>query len=76
MKKFLIVVEKHPDGYVSYPLGLNGVVVGEGNTYQHALRDVRSAIRFHIESFGQDVLEEESPIIEAFLEEAEVVSDA
>ena len=25
-----IIVEKHPDGYVAYPLGLKGVVVGEG----------------------------------------------
>ena len=31
MKQFKIVVEKHPDGYVAYPLGLNGIVVGEGN---------------------------------------------
>jgi predicted RNase H-like HicB family nuclease len=57
MKKFLIVVEKHPDGYVAYPLGLKGVVVGEGNTYEDALTDVKCAIRFHIETFGQDVLE-------------------
>jgi predicted RNase H-like HicB family nuclease len=76
LKKFLIVVEKHPDGYVAYPLGLKGVVVGEGNTYQDALTDVKSAIRFHIETFGQDVLDKESPVIEAFLEEAELVSNA
>ena len=25
-----IVVEKHSDGYVAYPLGVQGVVVGEG----------------------------------------------
>ena len=30
MKQFKIVVEKHPDPYVAYPLGLKGVVVGEG----------------------------------------------
>ena len=27
-----IVVEKTPDGYVAYPLGLQGVVVGQGYT--------------------------------------------
>ena len=32
MKQFKIVVEKHPDVYVSYPLGLKGVVVGQGDT--------------------------------------------
>lgn len=46
MKKFLIVVEKHPDGYIAYPLGLKGVIVGEGNTYEDALTDVKSAMRF------------------------------
>ena len=28
MKQFKIVVEKHPDTYVAYPLGIKGVVVG------------------------------------------------
>src|SRR4051812_41804740 len=48
-----IVVEKHSDGYVAYPLGLaRGVVVGQGDTYEAALSDVRSAIAFHVETFG------------------------
>ncbi len=59
MRQYKITVEKHPDGYVAYPLGLKGVVVGEGDTYEEALADVKSAIRFHIETFGEDVLEEE-----------------
>jgi len=72
MKQVKIVVEKHTDGYVAYPLGLKGVVVGEGNTYEEALSDVKSAIRFHIETFGKEVLEVEPPIIEAFVAEAGV----
>jgi predicted RNase H-like HicB family nuclease len=72
MKKFKITVEKHPDGYVAYPLGLKGVVVGQGDTYEDALADVKSAIRFHIETFGEEVLEAEPPIIEAFVAEAGV----
>ncbi len=52
IKQLEIVVEKHPDGYVAYPLGLNGVVVGEGDTYEEALMDAKSAIAFHIETFG------------------------
>ncbi len=55
-KQFKIIVEKHPDGYVAYPLGLRGIVVGEGDTYEEALADVKSAIQFHIETFGQEVL--------------------
>jgi len=72
MKQFKIIVEKHPDGYVAYPLGLNGIVVGEGDTYEEALADVKSAIRFHIETFGQEVLDIESPVLEVFVAEAGV----
>lgn len=72
MKQFKIIVEKHPDGYVAYPLGIKGVVVGQGDTYEGALSDVKSAIRFHIETFGEDVLDIESPILEAFVAEAGV----
>jgi len=57
MKSIKIIVEKHPDGYVAYPLGIKGVVVGQGDTYEEALADVQSAIRFHVESFGVSVLE-------------------
>jgi len=71
-KHFKIIVEKHPDGYVAYPLGLKGVVVGEGNTYEEALTDVNSAIAFHIETFGKDVFESESNVLEAFIAEARV----
>jgi predicted RNase H-like HicB family nuclease len=71
MRQFKIIVEKHPDGYVAYPLGgLRGVVVGEGDTYEEALADVKSAIRTHVETFGLEVLEEESPVLEAFVAEA------
>jgi len=56
MKQFKIIVEKHPDGYIAYPLGLKGIVIGEGDSYEEALSDVKSAIRFHIESFGKEVL--------------------
>ena len=57
MQSFKIIVEKHTDGYVAYPLGLNGVVVREGNTYESAVTDVTSAIEFHIETFGTEILE-------------------
>jgi hypothetical protein len=40
-----IIVEKHTDGYAAY----------EGDTYEAALLDVKSAIQFHIETFGLNV---------------------
>ncbi len=62
MRQFKVIVEKHPDGYVAYPLGgLRGVVVGEGDTYEEALADVKSAIRTHIETFGPEVLDQDRP---------------
>ncbi len=70
MRQYKIIVEKHPDGYVAYPLGIKGVVVGQGDTYDEALSDVKSAIRFHIDTFGADVLEVEPPILEAFVADA------
>jgi predicted RNase H-like HicB family nuclease len=57
-----IIVEKHPDGYVAYPLGFKGVVVGEGDSYEEALADATSAIRFHLDTFGPEVLEADPPL--------------
>ncbi len=57
VKQVKIIVEKHPDGYVAYPPGLKGAIVGEGDTYEEALADVKSAIAFHAETFGPGVLE-------------------
>ncbi|MCX5855460.1 MAG: type II toxin-antitoxin system HicB family antitoxin [Deltaproteobacteria bacterium] len=72
MKNYKIIVEKHPDGYVAYPLGIKGVIVGQGDTYEEALMNVKSAIKFHIETFGDDVIDIDPPIIEAFIAEAGV----
>jgi predicted RNase H-like HicB family nuclease len=73
MKQIKVIIEKHFDSYIAYPLGIQGVIVGEGNSYEEALADVKSAIKCHIEIFGKEVLENESPILEAFVAEAEVL---
>jgi predicted RNase H-like HicB family nuclease len=70
MTAFKIIVEKHPDGYVAYPIGTKGVIVGQGDSYEEALADVRSAIEFHMESFGHDLADSDSPVLEAFVAEA------
>ena len=72
MSQFKVIVEKHPDGFVAYPLGLKGVVVGQGNTYPEAMADVKSAVRFHLETFGDEALDSESQVLEAYLDEARV----
>ena len=70
-----IVVGRHSDGYVAYPLGLaRGAVVGQGETYEAALSDVRSALAFHVETFGAAALAsaEDDPVLEAFVAETAV----
>lgn len=52
-----IIIEKHSGGYVAYPIGIKGTVIGAGDTYEEALSDVKSAIEFHIETFGREVLD-------------------
>ncbi len=71
-KKIKIVVEKFADGYVAYPLGLKGVVVAQGDTFEAALADCRSAIAFHIETFGSDDVFSEPQALEASITEAEI----
>lgn len=73
MKHLKIIVEKHPDGYVAYPLGLKGAVIAQGDTYEEALADVKSAIEFHIETFGLDVFEEDD-VLEAFVAETRIAA--
>ena len=63
MKPVKVIVEKHPDGYIAYPLGLKGVVVGQGDTYEEAMADIRSAISFHIETFGPEAVEIDPPVL-------------
>jgi predicted RNase H-like HicB family nuclease len=74
IKQYKIIVEKHSDGYVAYPLGIKGIIVGQGDTYEGALADVKSAIKFHIETFGDEVLDIDPPVLEAFVAEAGIES--
>ena len=72
MSAVKIVVEQHADGFIAYPLGMKGVVVGQGDSYDEALADVQSAIRFHVETFGPASFESETPVLQAFLAEAQL----
>lgn len=76
MRQFKVIVEQHPDGYIAYPLGFKGSIVGEGETAAEAVADVTSAIRFSLETFGRDALEDELPVLDAFMTEVSVAADA
>src|SRR5262245_28113012 len=64
------IVEKHADGYVAYPFGLKGVVVGQGDSYEDALASAKSAARFHIETFGSDIFDTDSDVEKVYVAEA------
>ena len=72
MRLLKIIVEKHKDGYVAYPVGLKGTVVGEGDTFDESVADITSAIKFHIETFGDEEFETDEPILDVFIAEAGV----
>jgi hypothetical protein len=74
-RKVKVIVEKHEDGHVAYPLGLRpGVaIVGEADTSAGALADVTSAIRFTLETRPEsEVFDDELPVLHVTVAEAEV----
>ena len=68
MRRVRIVVERYEEGYLAYPIGLKGAVFGAGGTYEDAIKDVRSALEFHLEVLGSDVLDTDE-ILESFVTE-------
>ena len=73
-RKIKVVVERDPDGYVAYPLGLReGVaIVGEGDSYEDALADLTSAVRFTLETKPEsEIFDDEFPLLDARIAEAE-----
>jgi predicted RNase H-like HicB family nuclease len=72
MTHLKFIIEQHSDGFLAYPLGLHGVVVGEGDTSDEALDDAKSAAKFHIETFGADAFPNDSPLVDAFIVDAGV----
>ena len=71
-KDIKIVVERRSDGFVAYPLGMRGVIVGQGTTREEAIADVTSAIQFHVETFGLTELETDEPLLDVFLTDTRV----
>ncbi len=58
MRTLKFVVERHSGGYLAYPLGMRGVVMGQGDSYEQALLDARSAAQAHLEAFGAEAFDE------------------
>ena len=64
--KYKLVVAQHEVGFVAYPLGVAGCIVGQGDSADVAVKDLRSAIQFHIETFGKDACEDDSSVMHFF----------
>jgi len=56
MKKIRIIVEKHSDRFVGYPVGVDGLVlIMRGSNYEEMLPDVKSAVASFIETCCPEV---------------------
>ena len=75
-KAFKVIVKKYEHGYVAQAVGFNGAVLGEGDTYEEALADVTSAIRCAMETFGEEALDSELPVVDVAVAEVHVAIDA
>jgi predicted RNase H-like HicB family nuclease len=71
-REIRILVEEHADGFVAYPLGVEGSVVGQGDTAESAIEDARAALEAHVAAFGESVLSAEGSLLDAFVREGEI----
>ena len=74
MKDIKIIILKEEDGYVAFPIGLKGVVVSDGDTYEESYNNIKEAIKFHIETFGDAILDEIETPLEAYIADLKVSS--
>lgn len=75
-RSFHVIVKKYQHGYVAQAVGFRGAVVGEGDTREQAVADVTSAIRTAIESFGEEALDQEFPVLDVTVTEVHVAAHA
>ena len=67
-----LIVEEHDDGFVAYPLGLKGVVVADGDNYDEALANIKSAIAFHLETFRACTIDGGDKVLSVFVDETAI----
>lgn len=47
MDDIRIIIEQDEDGYVAYAMSSGEIIVGYGETYEEAVAEVTSSLRFH-----------------------------
>lgn len=65
-----VIIEQRADGYVAYPLGLNGLVSGQGDTSSSAVAEMNAILRVRVQEFGPEILDEAS-VLDAVIESDE-----
>ena len=68
-RRIKLIIERFEDSYVAHPLGLRGVVVAQGDTFDEALRQAESAVESHLDAFGPEEFEEAEEVQEVFVAE-------
>ncbi len=72
MRTLKVIIEKHPDGYVAYPVAVQGVVLGQGDSLGEAVADLRSALELHISCFGDEGFPRGPTPLEVFVGEVNI----
>jgi hypothetical protein len=73
-RTFKFVIEHRSDGYLAYPLGLKGVVMGQGESFEAALHDAKSVVHSHIVAFGAEAFDDNNDVDAAFVAEGVIVT--
>jgi hypothetical protein len=71
-RQIKVIVEKHYRWLCCLPIGLKDVVVAQGDSYQEVLDEIKSAINFHIETFGKEIFDSKDVVIEVFVVETSI----
>jgi hypothetical protein len=71
MRQIRIVVEKHLNQFIAYPVGVKGGRSGVGTTYEEALERVRLPEKLYPESFAKGLVAMRPPVVEACVEGTE-----
>jgi predicted RNase H-like HicB family nuclease len=70
-----VSVQQTGGGFIAHAIGLQGVIVSDGASLEEALSNLKSAIAFHLETFGPGVLGPPLASRHCGIQNAEVILD-
>lgn len=66
--QFAVMLHLNEGEFTAFPIGIEGAVVGQGDTFDEALESAKSATLFHIETFGPEVARSAEFSLESLLD--------